>query len=297
MSIIAALGVILILSGVAFGVWRFARLPESNRRASQLRRAAHDYYILIGTLAVIIGFVSAGVGVFGDNRSDNGNSVTELTGTPHGSATSSMSATPRGTSAPSPMKATATPQPTPTPSPTAVPPETVVYEANWSAGLNGWPSTFGWKVVNSMYVNDGSNDDYRNWVPAPVELGQITNYSIRAEMQFVDSLDAQCDSVGIIARTGYGGGVRRSYNPFYCDYRTGAVVRVLGERPFLEQEITTDNAWHVYELTVRNNVLSLSIDGAMTLEGQDNHYLEGGRIGLWAAKGQANVRSFRVTAK
>src|SRR6266567_674957 len=42
------------------------------------------------------------------------------------------------------------------PTPTPLPAGTVLYQANWSHGLAGWPGSQGWKVVQGQLESDSS---------------------------------------------------------------------------------------------------------------------------------------------
>src|SRR5689334_10044113 len=63
--------------------------------------------------------------------------------------------------------------------------QNVLYQADWSNGMDGWSGSGGWKTVGGMLVNDGTNDDPSLWIPAPYEPGSITDYAIEAEIQLV----------------------------------------------------------------------------------------------------------------
>jgi len=82
----------------------------------------------------------------------------------------------------------------------AVPkPGTVVYEADWSKGLSGWTNTGGWRSLNGMLINDGSNTDHgewkASWVPAPFDLSGMTNYAVEVEAQRRLRRDEHCEPV------------------------------------------------------------------------------------------------------
>jgi len=92
----------------------------------------------------------------------------------------------------------------------AVPkPGTVVYEADWSKGLSGWTNTGGWRSLNGMLINDGSNTDHgewkASWVPAPFDLSGMTNYAVEVEAQILTI--PGCGDFKIVARSSYEGGI------------------------------------------------------------------------------------------
>jgi hypothetical protein len=200
-----------------------------------------------------------------------------------------------------------TPTPTSTPTPAPKPaPGTVLYEADWSSGLNGWPGIFGWKALNGMLLNDGTNGDRTNWIAAPYEpgAGDIADYAMEAEIQLVT--EPSCVTFGIVAREKYQAGVRLAWNPFACThemsyvYGDEAMIMLVEGGDYRDTiaatDYTRDMEWHTHRLEVRGNTIKLLIDGASVVETADNRYLTGGRVGLWSADAQVSVRSFKVIA-
>ena len=196
-----------------------------------------------------------------------------------------------------------TPTPASTPAPTPKPaPGTVLYQADWSSGLNGWPGLYGWKVLNGMLLNDGSNNDRTNWIAAPYEPGvaDIADYAVEAEIQLVT--EPSCVTFGVVAREKYQAGVRLAWNPFPCThemsyvYGDEAMIGLVEGGDIAAIDYTRDMEWHTYRVEVKGNTIKLLIDGASIVETADNRYLTGGKVGLWSADGQVSVRSFRVIA-
>src|SRR5207249_1859120 len=64
---------------------------------------------------------------------------------------------------------------------------TVLYQADWSQGLDGWPGTAGWKQFRGLLINDGSESNRDRWVKAPYVPGTagIDDYAVEAEIQLV----------------------------------------------------------------------------------------------------------------
>ena len=186
--------------------------------------------------------------------------------------------------------------PTPTPAPKP-PPGTVLYEADWSSGLNGWPGIYGWKVLGGALLNDGTNGEKTNWVAAPYEpgLADVSDYAVEAEIQLV--AEPGCVTFGVVARDMYQVGIRLAWNPFYCNYGDEAMIRLVGSGdPIAAMAYTRDMEWHTYRVEVKGNTIKLVIDGASIVETADNRYLTGGKVGLWSVNGQISVRSFKVIA-
>jgi len=179
---------------------------------------------------------------------------------------------------------------TPTPSP-APAPGTILYQADWSSGLNGWPGAFGWKVLNGMLLNDGSNNDSLNWIAAPYEPGafDIADYAVEAEIQLIG---LPCGSFGIVVREGYWAGFHTCTGGNYA----AAKITPKSGQAIAERDYPASQSWHTYHVEVKGNTLRLLIDGVVILEALDNRYLSGGTVGLWSDSAQVNVRSFKVIA-
>jgi len=213
--------------------------------------------------------------------------------------------TPNPTYAPNP---TYTPYPTYTalapgqPAPTVAPATTtgmtpappskmVLYEADWSSGLNGWPGTCGWKVLNGMLLNDGSCADassWKTWIAAPYQPKDTADYAVEVEIQLVRT--PGCGSFGIVVRAGYQGGIHICPSP--------RIVLTSKDDAGIEARdfSSPGSEWHKYRIEARGNTFRFMIDGAIVVEASDNRYLSSGTVGLWSDRTQINVRSFRVSA-
>jgi hypothetical protein len=192
-----------------------------------------------------------------------------------------------------------TPTPTSTPTPAAKPaPGTVLYEADWSQGPNGWQQAYGWSVLDGMLVNDGSDDAYsNNWISAPYHPGDagIANYAIEAEIQVVQWPDFSHSGFGVVLRSGYQAGI--------CNWGWGvssdATIKELGEgcwEALKKSDFDPGTQWHVYRAEITSNSVALLIDGAQYIQVTDNRHLEGANVGLWGGNFQVSVRSLKVIA-
>jgi hypothetical protein len=175
-----------------------------------------------------------------------------------------------------------------------------VWAADWSGGLDGWIVGSGWTTVGGLLVSDGS----RGQILAPYEPPG-TVLAVEAEVQIVrvinaGSLTGRAD-MGIVVRASPEGG------GFVAGYCTSALVitpcsdngqdfgiyTTAGER--LESSpATPGDGWHTYLMTVRDNSLTLSIDGAVVAQTADNRYLDGTMVGFGANGIEVSLRSFRV---
>lgn len=179
-------------------------------------------------------------------------------------------------------------------------PGTVLYEADWSQGMDGWVGPGDWKLLGGMLLNDGTGD-YSEFFPliAPVDLAGTADYAVEAEIRVVE----EASSFGIVVRAdnrggGYVAGVGRGWN------RTSAISDLDGwwgtndlNGRLVDGAIFDPRGdWHSYRVEVRGNTLRLFVDDAKLAEVMDNKYLEAGRVGLWSCKYQLEVRSCKVTS-
>jgi hypothetical protein len=192
-----------------------------------------------------------------------------------------------------------TPTPTSTPTPAPKPaPGTVLYEADWSSGMNGWQQAYGWSVLDGMLVNDGSDDAYTNhWISAPYHPGDagIANYAVEAEIQVVQWPGFSHSGFGVVLRSGYQAGV--------CNHGWGVSANAMAKQvgagcwePIQALDFEPGTEWHVYRAEIRSNTLTLLIDGTQYVQLTDNRHLEGANVGLWGGNFQVSVRSFKVIA-
>jgi hypothetical protein len=215
----------------------------------------------------------------------------EPTATPVPTPTVPPTPTPTPTAAPTP---TPTAEPTPTPAPGAV-----LYEADTSGGLERFDAGPGWNTVNGMLVSDGSAESV---VYAPYDPGDLADYAIEVEIQFIDPRPDSRDDVGfgIIARDSGDGGIDAYYWNNYTYEVAGSSVEPglrlrSGEDKIAGQEFPLDGEWHTYRLEVEGNQIRLYVDSGLVLFAQDNKFLNPGLAGLWVSENaQINVRAFRI---
>ncbi len=220
----------------------------------------------------------------------------------------SVGVTPTVTPSPPPSPSPApipTLTPTPTPSPTPPPPGTILYQADWSNGLNGWKGSPDWKVLNGMLLSDGSNGniiDGPTIVP-PYQVSNTADYAIEANIQLISYgyVGEGSSSFGISLRgtsttngwQGYTGGLL-AFNQYQRYMQiTGPDIFDALKRGDFDPGSTSP---HTYRVEVKGNDIKLLIDGSIRLEVTDNRYLSGAQVGLWCFGPQINVSSFEVFA-
>lgn len=176
------------------------------------------------------------------------------------------------------------------------PPGTVLYQADWTAGMSGWPSASGWAAFRGLLINDGSGGSRDEWVRAPYAPGtnEIDDYAVEADIQIVK---LNCGSFGLVARGAFTGGIVLDNNDGYCSNRGNgsAKLSLFGCCAELASRGATSNTtWHTYRLEVRGNEETFLVDGSPFVRATDNRFLTGGEVGLWSQNVQVNVRSFKV---
>jgi Domain of Unknown Function (DUF1080) len=187
------------------------------------------------------------------------------------------------------------PLPPPTPSRWLT---TSVYLANWTSGLNSWVGDQSWKVVAGMLVNDGSNGDSSHWIVAPV-APPLPDYAVEAEIQVVRTAGTGRDhGFGLVARSGYRAGViynRTDSGGTTAHLSTMNTYDGLGDRNFDPGAARhPHDRWHTYRLEVQGNTLRLLINRSVMVVTTDNQFASAGKVGLWSANTQIDVRRFEV---
>jgi hypothetical protein len=182
---------------------------------------------------------------------------------------------------PPPAAAPASPAAAPAPKP-----GDVLYQADWSQGMNGWAGSANWGVASGMLVSQGG--DATAWAPfqAPTP-----DYAVEAELQNLS--DQFTFVMGVTLRGSMDG----------ISYYTGGVVNseaaIVDGRPFggfrfaTKQFTVRSKEWHAYRLEAKGNHLKLFVDGSLVLESDDNRHLTGTGVGI-AGNGQVIARNFKV---
>lgn len=154
--------------------------------------------------------------------------------------------------------------PTPTPLPAGI----VLYRAEWSHGLAGWPRTHGWKLVQGQLESDKSGSAS---FTIPYQL-TASDYAIEFRLQVVRSVPPYGGNYEIVApklpgKDGYHAGIfdlkAPGPHPFgqhpqsnvYLD-PSSQVTQGNG----MPQDYEPGSGWHTYRVEVRGNEASL-LDG------------------------------------
>ncbi len=170
----------------------------------------------------------------------------------------------------------------------------VLYQADWSHGLNGW-SGVGWNSVGGLLVADGSGGNTPIFAPY---RPRTANYAVEAQLR-VDLYAGGCSLFRLVARLtqkgGYGPSGLGCGDPVRIDAIDGSglginIIASASNSP------SPDNAWHTWRVEVKYNRITFSYDGTVLVSTTDNRFLDPGRVGLLASGDQISVRSFRVIA-
>lgn len=166
---------------------------------------------------------------------------------------------------------------------------TVLYEADWSGGMNGWAGPGSWKTLDGVLLNDGTTNGVAAII-APYVPGSRANYAIEADVRII--ADAYDPAIGVMARLDSGGGYAGVIG---SNQRTSIAPWNDLWRPMAEgRSFDPQRAWHRYRLQVKGNVVTFAVDSAVLASAPDNRWLAGGSVGLWSYHYQIEVRRFRV---
>jgi hypothetical protein len=205
------------------------------------------------------------------------------------------------TEPPTPTFTTVPTTPTPPPSPTLMATPTrkvgdVLYEADWSSGMDGWVGSPDWDHISNMIVSDGSQRELAHgWIKAPY-VPDTSNYAVEVTVQLVNT-DCQgwCE-FGIIARAEEAGAIAAGFGTVFGP--SAAIIEASNCFCFYEakhkQQYKPDGEPHTYKLEVKDTSMKLYIDKGLVVETSDNRYLKSGRVGLFSVDTQMKVLSFRV---
>lgn len=184
---------------------------------------------------------------------------------------------------------------------------TVLYQANWSNGRDGWTLPQGWDTVSGELVNDGTSDDLTKHAHPPAIHPYTADYAVETEIQMVRTLGNPCfgspGNFGITVREDSGG----YYSVGLDDHLTWKGVIAdsnsptfggcdLSDNNLVGNSVSLDTNWHTYRAEVHGNDIKFLMDGSLVAETTDNRHLRSDVVGLWSAGVVLNVRNFKVIA-
>ena len=155
------------------------------------------------------------------------------------------------------------------PTPTSLPAGIVLYQADWSHGLGGWPGAHGWKVMQGQLESDTSGSAS---FTIPYQL-QVSDYAIEFRLQVVRSLPPYGGGYEIVApklagKNGYHAGVLDLKAPGprpFGDHPQSQIFldpsSPVSQGSGMPQDYEPGSGWHTYRVEVRGNEASLLDDG------------------------------------
>jgi len=174
--------------------------------------------------------------------------------------------------------------------------EAVVCQSSSTDNWRGWPLRSGWKLLNGMLLNDGSNGGYngKSTLVAPASCQPKTmDYAVEAKIQVVQSND-NYSGFGINVRGIPSGSSNEQGYSTYIDTTSGAAISVIGGDALKSAPFNPGTGFHVYRAEVKGNTITFLIDGSVVLSVVDNKYISTGQVGLWCANAQIELSSFKL---
>ena len=200
---------------------------------------------------------------------------------------------------------TQTPTIAPTPTPitvsmlTATPTSSsknILYQADWSNGLNGWIGGGEWKVLDGILINDGtSNNNCGKLSIIPHLQPKISDYAIEVRMQVIRTTGSGSSCFALNARSGYNNGHIIEYIGNIGCCGDIEIYDASNYNQFIRTSFDPSGNWHTYRFEVKGTDLKLLIDGTAIAEASDARYLGiTGQVGLSDETMYVNISSFAV---
>jgi hypothetical protein len=195
--------------------------------------------------------------------------------------------------------------PTPTPTP-AIAPGTVLYQANWSHGLDGWKGSPGWSVVDGELQADTSDTTsiYTPYMPS------VANYTVEARVRVVSLKQKNGGYYSIFAsqvpgKDGFQAGVSDLKGPGPRPNGSNAQLQIyiepfgaMAPGSFHPSDNDPGTQWHTYAVAVQGNEATLYVDGiaVTTATSTETDTLSNGPLGISCGSVVLLVSSFKITA-
>lgn len=185
----------------------------------------------------------------------------------------------------------------------------VLYRASWSHDASGWKTGGNtWNVHGGLLDFDGTDVSV---FLAPYSTS-TTRYAIEASIRLLawkDSSVSENKGFGIVIRAvkasdpaaktvGLVAGVGRGFMGCEGLYSQAVFATADTELNSLNKKnraFRPGHGWHVYRVEVRDNTITLLIDGRVMNVATTSRYSSGKRIGLFSLASQLQVKSFTVS--
>jgi hypothetical protein len=176
---------------------------------------------------------------------------------------------------------------------------TVLYQADWSKGMDGWAGSSDWKVDahKAMLLNDGTVNCPSQAGPtivAPYQV-KIADYAVEATIQILRYTSYECPSFGLSVRGTAQPDGWKGYMAGADLYQGQLFVGTSYNNRVATAPFSADTSWHTYRVEVKDNEIKVLLDGSTVIDTLDNNYLSGEQVGLWCYATQIQVSSFVVS--
>jgi Domain of Unknown Function (DUF1080) len=189
-----------------------------------------------------------------------------------------------------PPQTTATAAKHSSPTPTPLPAGTLLYQANWSHGLAGWPDSRGWKAQQGQLESDSSGSASFTMPYRPT----VSDYAVEIRIQIMRSVPPNGGYFSIFApkspgKDGYQAAIsgleRNGSRPFGEHPQSQVFIDPSGDMAQgsgIPQDHEPGSGWHTYRVEVLGNEASLLVDGVQigNASSQQTDFLSNGPIGL-----------------
>ena len=187
-----------------------------------------------------------------------------------------------------------------------VAPGIVLYQADWSHGLDGWKGSRGWSVIQGdlQGVCGETTTLTTPYLPA------VTNYAVEARLQVVRLLHKNGGFYSIFAhqvpgKDGYQAGVSDLLGPGPRPNGSNAQLQIfidpmadMAPGSFHPSDNDPKTQWHTYRVDVQDNEATLEVDGvpSHSASSTQTQMLSNGPLGLSCGSVVLRVSSFRILA-
>jgi hypothetical protein len=179
----------------------------------------------------------------------------------------------------------------------------VVCQSNSTDNWRGWSLGSGWKQLNSMLLNDGSNGGYngKSTLVAPASCQpKTTDYAVEATIHVV-SFSCCYSGFGINVRGVPSSPNQQGYSTYIdapndtgANASNGANISAVGGDVLKNVSFSPGSNFHDYRAEVKGNTITFLIDGTTVLSIVDNKFISAGQVGLWCSNTQIELSSFKV---
>jgi hypothetical protein len=165
-------------------------------------------------------------------------------------------------------------------------PGRVLFEADWSTGLDDWGAGPEWSVVDGVLSFDGSSPGSIAYAPPPA----TSDYAVETEVQVAPGAR---DGFAIFLRQLIAIEYRATIDEGKATIETGGRFR----RSLASVDLDPGTDWHRYRFEARDRQFRLMIDGVCVLEAEGatvSTNTGAYHTGIRTGQGIVRVRSFKI---